>query len=114
MGTGIRLRRTYGFKNEIGGKTGTTQNQSDGWFMGITPNLVTGVWTGCEDRSVHFRDIKNGQGANMALPIFAEFMQRVYADTLNSGIYPLPFNISRSIDVKLICDDSYESSEEEF
>ena len=50
----------------------------------------------------------------MALPIFAEFMQRVYADTLNSGIYPLPFNISRSIDVKLICDDSYESSEEEF
>jgi penicillin-binding protein 1A len=114
MGTGIRLRRTYGFKNEIGGKTGTTQNQSDGWFMGITPNLVTGVWTGCEDRSVHFRDIKNGQGANMALPIFAEFMQRVYADTLNSGIYPLPFNISRSTDVKLICDDSYESSEEEF
>ncbi|MFL2568416.1 MAG: transglycosylase domain-containing protein, partial [Flavobacteriales bacterium] len=66
-GTGVRLRYKYGFKNEIGGKTGTTQNQSDGWFMGITPNLVTGVWTGCDDRSVHFRDIVYGQGANMAL-----------------------------------------------
>ena len=50
-------------ENEMGGKTGTTQNQSDGWFIGITPNLVTGVWTGCDDRSVHFRDIQYGQGA---------------------------------------------------
>ncbi len=113
-GTGVRLRFKYGFTNEIGGKTGTTQNHSDGWFMGITPNLVTGVWTGCEDRSVHFRDITTGQGANMALPIFAEYMQRVYADTINTGIYPTPFNISRSIDVKLDCDDSLDSIEEEF
>jgi len=113
-GTGVRLRFKYGFKNEIGGKTGTTQNHSDGWFMGITPNLVTGVWTGCDDRSVHFRDITTGQGANMALPIFAEYMQRVYADTTNSGVHPTPFNISRSIDVKLDCDDSLESIEEEF
>ena len=113
-GTGVRLRFKYGFKNEIGGKTGTTQNHSDGWFMGITPNLVTGVWTGCEDRSVHFRDITTGQGANMALPIFAEYMQRVYADTVNTGIHPIPFNISRSIDVKLDCDDSLDSIEEEF
>jgi penicillin-binding protein 1A len=113
-GTGVRLRYKYGFKNEIGGKTGTTQNQSDGWFMGITPNLVTGVWTGCDDRSVHFRDIVYGQGANMALPIFAEYMQRVYADTMNSKVYPLPFDISRSVDVKLDCDDAVISIEEEF
>ena len=113
-GTGVRLRYKYGFKNEIGGKTGTTQNQSDGWFMGITPNLVTGVWTGCDDRSVHFRDIVYGQGANMALPIFAEYMQRVYADTTNSKVYPLPFDISRSVDVKLDCDDAVISIEEEF
>jgi penicillin-binding protein 1A len=113
-GTGVRLRFKYGFKNEIGGKTGTTQNQSDGWFMGITPNLVTGVWTGCEDRSVHFRDIQLGQGANMALPIFAEYMQRAYADTLNSKIYPESFNISRAIDIKLDCDESVEFIEEEF
>ena len=113
-GTGVRLKYRYGFKNEIGGKTGTTQNQSDGWFMGITPNLVTGVWTGCEDRSVHFRDITNGQGANMALPIFAEYMQRVYADTGNSNVHPLPFNISRSIDVKLDCNNSLRYNEEEF
>jgi len=113
-GTGVRLRFRYGFKNEIGGKTGTTQNQSDGWFMGITPNLVTGVWTGCEDRSVHFRDIQYGQGANMALPVFAEYMQRVYADTLKSNIHPEPFNISRAIDVKLDCDESIGFIEEEF
>ena len=113
-GTGVRLRYKYGFKNEIGGKTGTTQNQSDGWFMGITPNLVTGVWTGCDDRSVHFRDIVYGQGANMALPIFAEYMLRVYADTANSKIYPLDFDIARSVDVKLDCDDAVISIEEEF
>ena len=113
-GTGVRLRYKYGFTNEIGGKTGTTQNQSDGWFMGITPNLVTGVWTGCDDRSVHFRDIQYGQGANMALPVFAEYMQRVYADTLIVNMQPIPFDIPRSIDVKLDCDESIISIEEEF
>ena len=83
-GTGIRLRYKYNFTNPIAGKTGTTQNQSDGWFMGITPDLVTGVWTGAEDRSVHFRSISLGQGSNMALPIWALYMQKVYADsTLN-------------------------------
>ena len=79
-GTSIRLRYKYGFDNEIAGKTGTTQNQSDGWFMGITPDLVTGVWVGCEDRAAHFRTIALGQGANMALPIWALYMQHVYAD----------------------------------
>ena len=113
-GTGVRLRFKYGFENEIGGKTGTTQNQSDGYFMGITPNLVTGVWSGCEDRAAHFRTIHYGQGANMALPVFAEYMQRVYADTANSKVYPLPFDISRSVDVKLDCDDAVILIEEEF
>ena len=79
-GTGIRLRYKYGYNNPIAGKTGTTQNQSDGWFMGVTPDLTTGIWVGAEDRSVHFRTIKLGQGANMALPIWAIYMKKVYAD----------------------------------
>ena len=108
-GTGVRLRFKYGFKNEMGGKTGTTQNQSDGYFMGITPNLVTGVWSGCEDRAAHFRTIHYGQGANMALPVFAEYMQRVYADTLESGIYPIDFDIPKSVDLQLDCGEETNS-----
>jgi len=81
-GTGTRLRFKYGFDNPVAGKTGTSQNQSDGWFMGITPDLVTGVWTGCDDRAAHFRSIDLGQGANMALPIWAYYMKKVYADPL--------------------------------
>ena len=68
----------YKFENPIAGKTGTTQNQSDGWFLGMVPNLVTGVWVGGEDRSIHFKDIAYGQGATMALPIWALFMKSVY------------------------------------
>lgn len=79
-GTGVRLRYKYGLTNTIAGKTGTTQNNSDGWFMGLTPDLVTGVWVGGEDRSVRFRTITLGQGANMALPIWALYMKRIYAD----------------------------------
>ncbi len=79
-GTGVRLKYKYKYTNPIAGKTGTTQNQSDGWFMGLTPDLVTGVWVGCEDRGAHFRSIKLGQGANMALPIWALYMKKVYAD----------------------------------
>jgi penicillin-binding protein 1A len=83
-GTGVRLKYKYGLKNPIAGKTGTTQNQSDGWFMGITPDLTTGIWTGAEDRAVHFRTIGLGQGSNMALPVWAIYMKKVYADsTLN-------------------------------
>ena len=104
-GTGVRLRYKYEFKNEIAGKTGTTQNQSDGWFMGITPDLVTGVWTGCEDRSVHFRDIQNGQGANTALPVFAEYLRGIYNDTLNLGSSGKNFDISKSIDISIDCDE---------
>jgi Membrane carboxypeptidase (penicillin-binding protein) len=92
-GSGIRLRHNwmqdnpvyqevvtgypYEFKNPIAGKTGTTQNQSDGWFMGMVPNLVTGVWVGAEDRSVHFDNITYGQGATMALPIWANYMRKI-------------------------------------
>jgi penicillin-binding protein 1A len=112
-GTGVRLRFKYGFQNEMGGKTGTTQNQSDGWFMGITPNLVSGVWTGCEDRSAHFRDIYFGQGANMALPVYAEYLQRVYADTALTAIYPIDFDIPKSIDVRLDCGEVIQGSNNE-
>jgi penicillin-binding protein 1A len=79
-GTSNRLRWKFGLTNPIAGKTGTTQNQSDGWFMGITPELVSGVWTGCEDRSIHFRTTNLGQGANVALPIWALYMKKVLAD----------------------------------
>lgn len=79
-GTGARLRGKYGLTNPIAGKTGTTQSNSDGWFMGLTPDLVTGVWVGGDDRTVRFRSTSLGQGANMALPIWALYMKRVYAD----------------------------------
>lgn len=79
-GTGWRLAGKYGVKAAIGGKTGTTQNNSDGWFMGISPQLVAGVWTGCEDRAFHFISTAQGDGATTALPIFAGFMKRVYAN----------------------------------
>lgn len=79
-GTGGRVRFRYGIKAEMGGKTGTTQNNSDGWFMGFTPSLVSGCWVGGEDRSIHFDRLTEGQGASMALPIYGLFMQKVYAD----------------------------------
>ena len=79
-GTGSRVRFRYGLKGQMGGKTGTTQNNSDGWFMGFTPSLVSGCWVGGEDRSIHFDRLAEGQGASMALPIFGLFMQKVYAD----------------------------------
>ncbi|MGQ7868999.1 transglycosylase domain-containing protein [Sunxiuqinia sp. sy24] len=77
----VRWHPVYGqIKGPIAGKTGTTQNHSDGWFMGITPQLVGGVWTGADLRSIHFDDIATGQGANMALPVWGRFMRKVYAD----------------------------------
>jgi len=79
-GTGSRLQFKYKLYNPIAGKTGTTNDNSDGWFIGVTPQLVTGVWTGCEDRDIHFRTEQLGEGANTALPIFALYMQKVYAN----------------------------------
>ncbi|MEE4255690.1 MAG: transglycosylase domain-containing protein [Bacteroidales bacterium] len=103
-GTGIRLKFRYGFDNPIAGKTGTTQNQSDGWFMGIVPQLSTGVWVGCEDRSAHFRTITLGQGANMALPIWAIYMKKVYDDpelNYTKGDFERPL---KELSVEVDCD----------
>ncbi len=103
-GTGTRLVTKYGFTNPIAGKTGTSQNQSDGWFMGITPDLVTGIWTGCDDRSAHFRTLDLGQGANTALPIWAYYMRKVYADPdlhISQRDFDLP---SEPVNVEFDCD----------
>lgn len=110
-GTGVRLRFKYGLRNPIAGKTGTTQNQSDGWFMGITPDLTTGIWTGAEDRSVHFKTITLGQGSNMALPVWALYMKKVYSDpTLNisQGDFPKPLS---NVDLDFDC-DKYEEEQQ--
>ena len=109
-GTGVRLRAKYGLRNPIAGKTGTTQNQSDGWFMGITPDLTTGIWTGAEDRSVHFKTITLGQGSNMALPVWALYMKKVYADPtlhISQGDFPKPLT---NIDLDFDC-DKYEEEQ---
>ena len=79
-GTAGRLRWKYGLGNNIAGKTGTTNDQSDGWFIGFTPKLTAGVWVGAEDRQVHFESLTYGAGSNMALPIWGIFMQKVYGD----------------------------------
>ena len=91
----------YMFKNPIAGKTGTTQNQSDGWFMGMVPNLVTGVWVGCEDRSARFRSLTYGQGATSALPVWGYFMKKCYEDeTLNVSKenFDRPANLGIKVD----------------
>lgn len=122
-GSGIRIRTKWGkypdnvvtgypyeFTNPIAGKTGTTQNQSDGWFMGIVPNLATGVWVGGEDRATHFKSITQGQGATMALPIWGLYYKKMYADsTLNvsKDEFERPKNLSIQID----CDET--SSEDD-
>ena len=94
----------YIFENPIAGKTGTTQNQSDGWFMGIVPNLVTGVWVGGEDRSVHFEEIGFGQGATMALPIWALFMKAAYENE-ELGISQEEFLVPDIVSIPLECDE---------
>ncbi|MGB0357095.1 MAG: penicillin-binding protein 1A [Flavobacteriaceae bacterium] len=117
-GSGVRLRHRgadkanpifrdvvtgypYEFDNPIAGKTGTTQNQSDGWFIGMVPNLATGVWVGGEDRSTHFETIAYGQGATMALPIWANFMKSCYADStlvISKDAFAAPEYVSIPLD----------------
>ncbi|SHI89809.1 penicillin-binding protein 1A [Flavobacterium haoranii] len=109
-GTGQRLRwggvsgltqYKYAFTNPIAGKTGTSQNNSDGWFMGMVPNLVAGVWVGNEDRSAHFRQTLYGQGATMALPIWGLFMDKCYKDenlTVSRGAFERPKDLSIKVD----------------
>lgn len=92
-GTGGRIRRVYNIKVDMGGKTGTTQNNSDGWFIGFTPNLVTGCWVGGEDRDVHFDRMSEGQGATMSLPIWGLYMNKVYADET------LPYSQADTFDI---------------
>lgn len=103
-GSGIRIRATYQLMNQIGGKTGTTQNHANGWFMGITPNLVAGVWSGWEDQAIHFEDLRTGQGANMALPVFAEFLKKVYADPDFSHMAEDIFEPPPGFNLELDCD----------
>ncbi|MDD3892334.1 MAG: penicillin-binding transpeptidase domain-containing protein, partial [Bacteroidales bacterium] len=114
-GTGIRLRYRYNLHGPIGGKTGTTQNNSDGWFMGIVPNLVGGVWVGAEDRSVRFQTITMGQGANMALPIYALFLEKVFNDG-HLGVSPTdewdkPLG---GLTVNIDCDEQIISNKNQF
>jgi len=124
-GTGSRLRGSwaknvkfykevmtgypYNFTNEIAGKTGTTQNQSDGWFMGMVPNLTTGVWVGAEDRAVHFKTVKYGQGATMALPIWGYYMKLNYKDE-DLGISKKPFEKPANVGIRLDCDKKDEQT----
>ncbi|SDB62458.1 penicillin-binding protein 1A [Flavobacteriaceae bacterium MAR_2010_188] len=119
-GSGGRLRHTYGgtqavykeiitgypyeLDNPIAGKTGTTQNQSDGWFMGMVPNLVTGVWVGAEDRAAHFGSLLYGQGASMALPIWALYMKACYADSTLT-VSKQPFDVPANLSIKVNCAD---------
>src|SRR5690606_29259628 len=79
-GTAVRLRSIYGLQNDIAGKTGTTQSNKDGWFVGITPKLVTVTWVGADDHRIGFRSTNIGQGANSALPVFAQFIQSLNED----------------------------------
>ncbi|MBC5861892.1 transglycosylase domain-containing protein [Flavobacterium sp. K77] len=133
-GSGDRLRTTgggngdnrwtgypYAFRNPIAGKTGTTQNQSDGWFMGMVPNLVTGVWVGCEDRSARFKSITYGQGATAALPVWGYFMKLCYEDPalkVSKEPFERPANLSIKVDCyvpkKVVDTTAVEQDTEEF
>ena len=114
-GSGVRLRTQgggngdnrwtgypYSFTNPIAGKTGTSQNQSDGWFIGMVPNLVTGVWVGCEDRSARFKGITYGQGATAALPIWGYYMKKCYEDK-DLQVSKDPFERPENLSIKVDC-----------
>ena len=112
FGTGARLRGEYKIPYAIAGKTGTTQNQSDGWFMGITPDLVSGCWVGCEDRIVHFRTLELGQGARTAMPIWALYMKKIYGDNslnISKGNFVAPDD---PLNVELDCGKYFQPGEE--
>ena len=97
-GTGGRVRRIYGITAPMGGKTGTTNNNSDGWFMAFTPSLVSGTWVGGEERAIRFDNMAQGQGASMALPIYGEFMKKVYADPTLPYSQTEEFDMTNAID----------------
>lgn len=102
FGTGMRIRKRYNLRAEIAGKTGTTNDNSDGWYIGMTPKIVAGAWVGGDEKAIHFRNTKLGGGANMALPIFGRFMNKVYADTslhiYQDDRFPIPPNLNIELD----------------
>ena len=102
QGSGIGLRVNFNLTNQIGGKTGTTQNHGNGWFMGVTPNLVAGVWSGWEDQSIHFETLDEGQGANIALPILGKFLKKIYSDPqfgiMETDIFERPAGFNLELD----------------
>jgi penicillin-binding protein 1A len=93
-GTAGRLRYKYGVEGDVAGKTGTTQAQADGWFIGFTPKLISGVWVGAEDRRIHFRSLNLGQGAATALPVWGIFMKKILSDKkykkYHASKFPIP------------------------
>ena len=109
-GTGGRVRRIYGIKADMGGKTGTTNDNSDGWFMGFTPTLVSGCWVGGEERDIHFDQMRDGQGASMALPVWGKYMQKVFADKELGYLETDTFDIPKNFDP---CKDKLIELEEE-
>lgn len=111
-GTASSLRTAYGFDNEIAAKTGTTQNNTDGWFIGLTPVLITGVWVGGDHPIVRFRYGGYGQGASAALPIWARYMQKIYRDPLYRYSKQLSFDIPEEIKNELDCEDFMESDKQ--
>lgn len=115
QGTARRLRGpAYQLTNQMGGKTGTTQNQSDGWFMSILPNLVSGVWVGGEDRSIHFDNMRLGQASNMAIPIFGRFILKVFNDETITSITPDDvFEVPSSFSYSLDCSDRNMNADED-
>ena len=113
-GTASSLRTAYGFDNEIAGKTGTTQNNTDGWYIGFTPVLITGVWVGGDHPNVRFRYGGYGQGASAALPIWARYMQKIYRDPLYKYSKTLSFQIPEDVLEELDCEDYLESYNDRF
>ncbi len=114
-GTGGRLRRLYNLKGEMGGKTGTTNNNSDGWFMSFTPNLVAGCWVGGDEPSIHFDQMAYGQGASMALPIHGLFYQKVYADSklnyTDNGVFDIPADFDPCHNMQRYSPDFYRNND---
>lgn len=106
-GTAAKVRYLYQVPGAVGGKTGTTQNYSDGWFIGITPHLATGIWTGFEDRAIHFRSMSLGSGSAMAMPIFGTFMKNALSDTTTVRVEPFFKSPSQPLSVEINC-DSYQ------
>ncbi|HPG74011.1 MAG TPA: penicillin-binding transpeptidase domain-containing protein, partial [Bacteroidales bacterium] len=104
FGTSVRLRYKYKLNSDLAGKTGTTNNHSDGWFIGISPQLVSGAWVGGEERSIHFRTITLGQGAVMALPIWGLYMQKVFDDETLPYDTKVKFERPEKVSVETDCD----------